>query len=566
MAETRTRSYWAWGYEEKLPNDDARKAIANRVAGVFGNEPKLLPLPKIDSVKLPDPRYTPPVELKSFGTTDIRERATHTYGRGYRDLVRGFNGDFASAPDWVFYPSTEEHLLALFRFCEADSVALIPYGGGTSVVGGTEFRAAPGGRHRGVACVDLSRLDKVLEIDTASRAARIQAGATGPRISQQLSTQGLSLRHYPQSFELSTLGGWIATRAGGHFATLYTHIDDFVQSLRVLTPAGVIETRRLPASGAGPSPERLFLGSEGSFGIITEAWMRVQPRPRWRASASVRFDRFADGVLAARALSQSGLYPSNCRLLDGAEAMLHRVSKDGKAVLLLAFESADHPLEPWMERALSIATDLGGNCDEEPSYSTDIVYSMRPSALPGGSSPPAAVASAKDDVPDIAHDAHDAGSWKRAFYEAPYMQSALVSLGILCDTFETACTWEKFPELHAAVTKAVETALKEVCGAGIITCRFTHVYPDGPAPYYTFLGPAQIGAELEQWSAVKAAATETLLAHGGTVTHHHAVGRVHRPWWERERPALFESALTATKERLDPQGIMNPGCLLPLKP
>jgi alkyldihydroxyacetonephosphate synthase len=335
-----------------------------------------------------------------------------------------------------------------------------------------------------------------------------------------------------------------------------------VQSLRVLTPAGTIETRRLPSSGAGPAPERLFLGSEGIFGIITEAWVRVQPRPRWRASASVRFQRFSDGVTATRALSQSGLFPSNCRLLDEKEAMLHRVVTDGRAVLLLAFESADHPVEPWMERALSIATDLGGDCDEEPKYSTDVVYSMRPSAV--SSHPPPSVPPASE-LPDIAHDAHDASSWKRSFFEAPYLQSALVSLGIVCDTFETACTWERFPELHAAVMRAVETALKEACGTGIVTCRFTHVYPDGPAPYYTFIGPGRPGAELDQWAAIKSAAMEAILAHGGTVTHHHAVGRVHRPWWEKERPPLFESALVATKERLDPQGIMNPGCLIPLR-
>jgi alkyldihydroxyacetonephosphate synthase len=403
---------------------------------------------------------------------------------------------------------------------------------------------------------------KVLEIDTASRAARIQAGATGPQIAQQLAPQGLSLRHYPQSYEFSTLGGWIATRAGGHYATLYTHIDDMVQSLRVLTPAGVVETRRVPVSGAGPAPERLFLGSEGAFGIITEAWMRVQPSPRWRATASVRFARFVDGVAAARALAQSGLFPSNCRLLDEKEAMLHRVSRDDKAVLLLAFESADHPLEPWMERALSIATDLGGDSDEDATYTTDIRYSVNPTAL---SRPPPPSIPPVGKLPDVARHAEDVSAWRTSFFDAPYTQTALVSLGVVCDTFETSCTWEKFPELHAAVIAAVETAMLDACGGGMLTCRFTHVYPDGPAPYYTFIAPGRAGAELDQWGVIKAAATEAILAHSGTVTHHHAVGRVHRPWWEKERSPLFEATLVAVKERLDPDGIMNPGCLLPSK-
>ncbi len=552
---SRSRSYWGWGYEDKFPHDDARKALAARLGSFFGKTPELGPLPSLDAAKMPEPRYAPPVELRGIGSTDKRVRALHTYGRGYRDLVRGYRGDFAAAPDWVFHPTEEEHLTALFRFCEKESIALVPYGGGTSVVGGTEH--TPSGRFRATASVDLSRLDKVLEVDVTSRAARIQGGATGPRIAEQLNPHGYSLRHYPQSYELSTLGGWIATRAGGHYATLYTHIDDFVESVRMATPAGIMETRRLPASGAGPSPERFVLGSEGAFGIITEAWVRIQPRPRWRASGSVHFARFEDAVLAARMLAQSGLFPSNCRLLDPGEAMLHQVAKDGRSVLLIAFESADHPVEPWMERAMSIAEDLGGDGDE-PTYTTDIVYSVAPRASSIPVPPPPT-----NRPPSIDHDAEDASSWKAAFLDAPYLQTALVTLGIVCDTFETACTWDRFPALHEAVKTAVEKAMQEACGAGVLTCRFTHVYPDGPAPYYTFVAPGRPGAELEQWAKIKAAASEALLANGGTITHHHAVGRIHRPWWEKERSPLFESALVAAKERLDPSGILNPGCLLP---
>jgi alkyldihydroxyacetonephosphate synthase len=557
---SRLRSYWGWGYEDKFPRDEARKAVAARLGAVFGKNPELRPAPSLAAARMADPRYTPPVELRGIGTTDRHERALHTYGRGYRDLVRGFNGDFSAAPDWVFHPTEEQHLTALFRFCEKESIAFVPYGGGTSVVSGTEFSA--NGRYRGTACVDLTRMDKVIEVDMTSRAARIQGGASGPRISEQLNPYGLSLRHFPQSFELSTLGGWIATRAGGHYATLYTHIDDLVESVRMVTPAGVMETRRLPASGAGPSPERFVLGSEGAFGIITEAWVRVQSRPRWRASASVHFARFEDAVIAARLLSQSGLFPSNCRLLDPGEAMLHEVATDGTSVLLIAFESADHPVEPWMERALSIATDLGGDGDE-PKYTTDVVNSVAPRASSIPVPPPASTTSRP---PSIDHDTADASTWKQAFLDAPYLQSALVSMGIVCDTFETACTWDRFNALHDAVTKAVDAAMKDTCGAGMITCRFTHVYPDGPAPYYTFIAPGRPGAELEQWAKIKAAASAAILASGGTITHHHAVGRLHRPWWEQERSPLFEVALSAAKDKLDPSGVLNPGCLLPSKP
>lgn len=559
---TRRRTFWAWGYEDRFPDDEARKRLAGRLTPLFGSPPELQPLPSLDAVVLAEPRYVPPLELRAIGTTDKYERALHTYGRGYPDLVRGFRGDFSSAPDWVFHPTSEEHILALYRFCERESIALVPYGGGTSVVGGVEYRSD--GPFRGVASVDLSRFDKVLEVDEVSRAARIQAGATGPKISHQLAPYGLTLRHYPQSFELSTLGGWIATRAGGHYATLHTRIDAFVESVRMVTPSGVLQTRRLPASGAGPQPEGLILGSEGAFGIITEAWMRLASRPRWRASASVRFDRFEDGIEVVRILAQSGLHPSNCRLLDATEALVHRVDQEGKVVLLVAFESADHPVEDAMERALSIATDLGGACVDEPRYTTDVVHSMSPSPVRATptSRPPPPLGVDLPRKPSIDHADGAAGHWKQAFIEAPYLQSALVSLGVVCDTFETACTWDKFASLHAAITSAVTAAMEQACGGGIVTCRFTHVYPDGPAMYYTFLAKGRPGAELEQWAAIKSAASAAILAGGGTITHHHAVGRVHRDGWEEERSPLLGKALEAAKRELDPQGILNPGCLL----
>jgi alkyldihydroxyacetonephosphate synthase len=388
--------------------------------------------------------------------------------------------------------------------------------------------------YRGLVSVDLRRLDKVLEVDRTSRAARIQAGARGPAIEAQLARHGLTLRHYPQSFEFSTLGGWIATRAGGHFATLHTHIDDFVESVRMITPAGVYATRRLPASGAGPSPDRLALGSEGILGIITEAWMRVQPRPRYRGSASVAFPSFEHGVDAARALAQSGLHPANCRLIDRTEMLLSGVAADGDAVLLLGFESADHPLGPWLERALAIAAGAGGRCPEGPRL--------------------------RDDGERASSTA--AATYKESFFQAPYLQSALVSLGVIADTFETACTWDRFPALHAAIKAEVGDAMRRVCGAGVLGCRFTHVYPDGPAPYFTFVAPGRAGDEIAQWAEIRRAAGDAVLAAGGTITHHHAVGRLHRPWYDRERPEPFAMALRAAKQALDPAGIMNPGVLV----
>jgi len=527
---TRERSLWAWGWADRFPDDDARRGIAQHAAALLGIEPPALRAPPtLETIDLPAPRVEPPHEMTPFATTARRDRAMHAHGKSYRDVARAFAGDFRAAPDVVAYPRDEKDVATVLAWCGRERLAAIPYGGGTSVVGGVE--APGGGAWRGAVTIDLRAMDRVLEVDAVSRAARIQAGALGPRLEEQLATHGLTLRHYPQSFEHSTLGGWIATRAGGHFATLFTHVDDLVESVRMVTPRGVLETRRLPASGAGPAPERLVLGSEGTLGVITEAWMRVRPRPRFRASASVRFEGLLQGATAARAVAQSGLYPSNCRLLDPTEAMLNGVPADGGAVLLLAFESAEHSMRAWIDRAVAIAQEHGGTSE-----------------------------GAREKVDERGADA-TAEAWRQAFVDAPYLQSVLVSLGVIADTFETACTWDRFDALHARVRADVEGAMRAACGGGIVTCRFTHVYPDGPAPYFTFVAPGRPGEELAQWETIKRAAGDALAASGATITHHHAVGRLHRPWYEREVPELFVETLRAAKRTLDPQGVLNPGVL-----
>jgi alkyldihydroxyacetonephosphate synthase len=427
----------------------------------------------------------------------------------------------------VAFPRNEGEVISILDWCAAADTAAIAYGGGSSVVGGVSCDV--GDDYAGAISIDLSRLDRVLEIDTASRAAQIQAGAFGPALEDQLRPHGYTLRHFPQSFEFSTLGGWLATRSGGHFATNYTHIDDFVESLRIVTPAGVVETRRLPGSGAGPSPDRLFLGSEGTLGIITEAWLRVQDRPVHRASASVRFPSFEAGVAATRAVAQAALFPANCRLLDGQEAAGAAGLADGSTLLVLGFESADHPMDAWIARAVECCTDHGGTVPE----------GIKSSSTEGA-----------------------AGAWRSSFLRAPYGRDALVRLGCIAETFETAITWDRFDDFHHSVMDTVEQALRAVCGGGSVTCRFTHVYPDGPAPYFTVLAPSSHGSQLSQWHEIKVAASAAVIDGGGTITHHHAVGRDHRPWYRRQRPDLFARALQAAKAELDPAGILNPGVLI----
>jgi alkyldihydroxyacetonephosphate synthase len=528
------RRFWGWGREGGGPSADQQRGIAQALAARFGlDDVRIAEPPRIEELRLPAPRLAPPGALAGICSTAPLDRAAHTYGKSFRDLVRAYRRDYAHPPDVVASPRTEAEVAAVLDWCSGARAAVIPYGGGSSVVGGVE--PAIGDRWAGTVSLDLSRLDRVVEVDRTSRAARIQAGVLGPSLEDQLRPHGLTLRHFPQSFEFSSLGGWIATRSGGHYATLYTHIDDFVESLRVVTPTGTVESRRLPGSGAGPSPDRLFIGSEGILGVIVEAWMRLQDRPTFRASVSIPFDRFEAGVDAARAIAQSGLHPANCRLLDPGEAATAGAGTGEHAVLLVAFESADHPLDAWMARALECAADHGGR------------------VAPGA----ARTRTASEPRPDDA-----AGAWRRAFLDAPYLRDAIVGMGMISETFETAITWDRFAAFHAGVLEATRSALHAACGAGQVTCRFTHVYPDGPAPYYTLIAPGRAGAELEQWAAVKRAAADAILRLGGTITHHHAVGRDHRPWYDRQRPDGFAAALTAAKAALDPAGILNPGVLI----
>jgi alkyldihydroxyacetonephosphate synthase len=512
--------WYGWGREGEGMSADERAFVFGRYHEKFGRgEFATVPVPTLDDLKLPAPRLAPPAALAEFCFSETYDRAAHAYGKSYPDYLRALNGDFAVAPDVVAYPRNEAEISAVMDWAGEAGAALAPFGGGSSVCGGVEHVG-----DRPPVTLDLRELSRVVEVDKTSRAALIEGGAFGPDLERQLNPHGLTLRHFPQSFEYSTLGGWIATRSGGHFASLYTHIDDLVESLRVVTPMGVMESRRLPGSGAGPSPDRLFIGSEGTLGIISKAWMRVQAKPTFRAGASLRFPSFFAAARAVRAISQAGIYPSNCRILDPREAYNTGAGDGGSAIMALAFEGADHPLDAWMARALECSADHGGVAEPENAA---------------------------------------AGLWRNAFIRMPYSREFLTPAGLIVDTFETAITWDRFEAFHEAVTSAVERAIVEATGVkGEVTCRFTHLYPDGPAPYFSFHALGRHGALNEQWRAIKNAAGEALMAAGGTITHHHAVGRDHRPWYDRQRPDLFAVALRAAKRALDPKAMMNPGVLI----
>jgi alkyldihydroxyacetonephosphate synthase len=529
MRRSRRLKHWGWGYEDQAPS---AAQLAEAAAGIrerFGFGGEVRAAVPLEEVEVRSPRLRRPDAFGDLFTDEKYERVSRALGKAYRDVVRGHRGEFEHPPDLVALPRDCSEVETVFSWAEAEGAAVVPFGGGTSVVGGVEARLGD----RPVVTMDLRGVDRVVEVDPTSLAARIEAGATGPRLEEQLREHGLTMRCFPQSFEYATLGGWIATRAGGHFATKETHVDDLVESVRAVTPRGTWESRRLPGSGAGPSPDRLLLGSEGILGAIVDAWVRVRPRPEWKAGATVRFERFADACEAVREIVQAGLDPANCRLLEAAEAELTGAG-DGKShLLLLAFESAHHPVDGPLRLAVEAAESHGGTAKLKESSG----------------------------------DASD--SWRGAFLSAPYLRDTFVICGVLSETFETAITWDRLEEFHATVMETTRRAVAEVSGAPaegrgapLVTCRFTHAYPDGVAPYFTVLAPAIRGGEVEQWDEIKAAVSEALIDGGGTITHHHAVGRDHRPWYDRQRPAPFAAALRAAKAELDPAAILNPGVLL----
>ena len=534
------RSFWAWGLEQDEPTEQQVREAAARLSQRYSVEVEPAMPPRLEDLCLRSPRITPPASLAAICATDDHGRAVHTYGRSFRDRIRAYNLQFPNPPDVVAHPTNEDEVTAVLDWCSSSGHAAIPYGGGSSTVAGFE----PPDGYDGIVTIDLSALDRVLEVDDVSRSARIQAGAYGPGLEAQLRPHGFTLRHYPQSFEFSSLGGWIATRSGGHYATNHTHIDDFVESVRMITPTGVWESRRLPGSGAGPSPDRMAIGSEGILGIITEAWMRIQARPLYRASAGVTYPSLMAGSEAARRVVQAKLWPANCRLLDPGEARAAAGMDGSLALLILGFESNELPQDENIRQAVAIARDSGGYIDE-----AEIRISSPDTR---GNESPASDTGRQGAV----------GAWRNAFLGAPYQRNITTGLGLVAETLETAITWERWPAMDEMVRGALQESLNRVCGGGSVSCRFTHVYPDGPAPYYTWEGMGRRGAELEMYAEIKQAASDAIMAAGGTITHHHAVGRLHRPWYDQQRPELFAAALRAAKRALDPNGVLNPGLLV----
>lgn len=490
------------------------------------------------------------------------QRLRHAMGKSYRDLIRLRHGQVPNPPDAVVYPATEEQVMAILRLATRHGFSVIPFGGGTSVTGGVE----PQGERPAVS-LDLRCLNRVLAIDPLSRTATVQAGILGPDLEQALNRQGFTLGHFPQSWEFSTLGGWIATRSAGQQSTGYGKIEEMVVSLRVATPVGIIQTRPVPASAAGPSLKDLLIGSEGIFGVITQATVRLQLCPPVRDYRGLIFHSFADGIEALRHILQSGLTPATLRLSDAAET---RAS--------LAMQRTPKGLAAWKEQIGQwLLARLG--------------YELRLEAVQEGDSGPSLlILGCEGEAREVEHTRraclalcrqHGAfhlgrsvgRQWYAERFSPPYLRDVLLDHGILVDTLETATVWSNVASLHQGVAAAIAQGartFREQAGSeprpeadrprsAYVMCHISHVYQTGASLYFTFLAKQIAGREIEQWEGIKRAATECIMASGGTLSHHHGIGYEHGPWLTRESGPLGIDLLRAAKSVLDPKGIMNPG-------
>ncbi|MGV9676483.1 FAD-binding oxidoreductase [Nocardia sp. NPDC003482] len=521
----------AWGIPSgHAPLPEQIRALLAQVFGVSGE-----PVARRDEgdVPLRDSALTAErlAELSSVVgadhvSIDHRDRLLHAGGKSTLDLLRRRADGPQDAPDAVVFPADHDEVLAVLARCAAARIAVVPFGGGTSVVGGVDPAR---GEFEAVVAVDLRRLDTLVDVDPVSHTATLGAGLTGPRAEALLGAHGLSLGHFPQSFEFASIGGFAATRSSGQASAGYGRFDDMIQRLRVATPSGTVELGRAPASAAGPDLRELFAGSEGTLGIVTEVTLRVHPIPETVAYQAWSFPDFATGAAALRTVVQTGAAPTVLRLSDEAETGLN----------------------------LARAGDIGGapvtGCLAVTTFEGTAAH-VRARAAEAGELLAAAGGAALGEQP--------ARDWEHGRFRAPYLRDALLDVGILCETLETATNWSNLSALKAAVTTALTESLTAQGTPALVMCHISHTYPTGASLYFTVVAK-QADDPLDQWLRAKRAASEAILAGGGTITHHHAVGADHRPWLGAEIGEIGVRVLRAVKQAIDPVGILNPGKLIP---
>ncbi len=530
--------WWGWGDgERRIPLGAEALEMLRAELG----DPEPSPAVAVDAVTLPEAAPIPAAIADVVGERHVRsgarDRLAHSAGMGYPDLVRLRSGRVERAPDAVVSPGSAAEVAAVIEACSRDRVAVVPFGGGTSVVGGVE--PVPGDMERLVS-LDLARLTKI-EVDERSLIARLGPGLRGPAAEAGLAAAGVTLGHFPQSFEYATIGGFAATRSAGQASSGYGRFDALVTSVSLAAPAGPLETVDTPHSAAGPALRELVIGSEGVLGVITEVGVRVRAAPERRRYEAWMAPSFEQGVEIARLLAQSDVLPDVLRLSDRDETRVSLALSGTGGATRRAFD-----LYLRARRRSDGCVVITGWEGEREAVARRRALAAR--VLREGGAVP------------IGRRAGEA--WRRGRYEGPYLRDELLDLGVMVETLETAHTWSGLEELHRSVRGALHAALDDLGTPGLVMCHVSHVYRDGASLYFTFLARQRRGEEIEQWRAAKTAASEAIVRTGGTITHHHGIGRDHAPYMRAEVGELGLEALRAVKERLDPAGIMNPGKLV----
>ena len=521
--------HWSrWGDPDRAATlPDATRELVELAFGPAEEQPTT----PLADVRLPEPAMAEPLLADLRGIVgddhvhvDHETRVRHTRGKSTSDLLRMRAGDGSDAPDVVVRPADHDEVVRVVAWCSERHVALVPFGGGTSVVGGL---VADRGGFAGVLALDLRRLDRLLSVDVESGTAVLQAGLLGPETEAALAEHGMTLGHFPQSFEYASIGGFAATRSSGQASSGYGRFDALVMGLSVATPIGTLTLGTAPANAAGPDLRELVLGSEGAFGVITSVTVRVRRLPTVKVYDGWRFDSFAQGSAALRDLAQSGTAPTVLRLSDENETAINLAKpdqvggeSDGGALMVVGFEGDQRTVDARRALVTERLEVSGGRALGEETGQ----------------------------------------AWAAGRFHGPYLRDSLLDAGVLVETLETATFWSNLPRLYAAVTEAITGALDG--DSPLVLCHVSHVYETGASLYFT-VAARQRDDVLAQWAAAKAAACDAIIASGATITHHHAVGRDHRPWLAEEIGPVGVEVLRAVKQRLDPRGVLNPGVLVP---
>ncbi len=542
MDAARKMKWWGWGDPEK--RSSIPEQALRRLQEILGCEIRPNRSVSFESIELPKSLLTDG-DLAEIGTavgvgdvlTDRECRILHSAGKGYPDLVRIRSGEIDNAPDAVAYPQNHDQVTELLKICSDKRIAVIPFGGGTSVVGGVEpikegFKAA--------LTLDLSRMNQAGRVDSESLYAQLGPGMIGPEVESSLSGYGMTLGHFPQSFEYATLGGWVATRSAGQASSGYGSIAKLAVGVRVATPTGDLELPVFPGTAAGPQLRELIVGSEGVLGVITDTKMRIHRAPEKQRYEGWMFKCFSDGADVIRKLVQEGVAPDVVRLSDEAETEVSLLMAGSGTLNRIADSYID--LRRFKGGCLAILGYEGkpAKVHSKRKAATKIIRSSR--ALYLGTTP--------------------GKSWLKHRFDGPYLRDELLDASIMVETLETAATWSNVLDLYRRVKDSISKSLEEGGSSSLVMCHISHLYPIGASLYFTFICPQESGNEIEQWRAVKEAASEAISEGGGTITHHHAIGRDHLPWIVQEIGEKGVDLLVSAKQTLDPVGIMNPGKLI----